>query len=140
MTTTLFPARRPAETAIAGSGQGAILRLIPVQVACLQALVVANLVQVAAGFAAAEPSPPPDVVPGIVATAMLGLAAIPLVRAGERLGQIVGIVFCLASMIGMGPHKLFLADGAVLAPFALVGFVLEVVFLICAARTLRDRA
>ena len=108
-------------------------------IGCLQALVLANLVQVAAGFAGADPSPPSDVVPGIAATAVLGLVAIPLVRASDRLGYQLGIAFCLASMIGMGPHKLLLDNGAVIAPLALVGFAFEVVFIVHAVRALRDR-
>jgi hypothetical protein len=105
---------------------------------CLQALVVANLVQVAAAFAGVEPSPPSAVVPGIAATAVLGLAAIPLVRDSVRLGYGLGIAFCLASMIGMGPHKLLLDDGGVIAPLALVGFALEVLFIVHATRALRS--
>ena len=106
-------------------------------VGCLQALIVANLIQVAAGFAGVDPSPPLDVLPGIAATAMLGLAALPMVRGGERLGYQIGIGFCLASMVGMGPHKLFLEDGGVIAPLALVGFAFEVLFIVHAVRALR---
>ncbi len=106
---------------------------------CLQALVLANLVQVAAGFAGADPSPPSDVVPGIAATAVLGLAAIPLVRASDRLGYQLGIAFCLASMVGMGPHKLLLDNGAVIAPLALIGFAFEILFIVHAVRALRAR-
>lgn len=108
-----------------------------VMLACLQALILANLVQVAAAFAGIEPSPPLDVVPGIAATAVLGLAALPLVRGSVRLGYGLGIGFCLASMIGMGPHKLFLPDGGVIAPLALVGFAFEVLFIVHASRALR---
>jgi len=79
---------------------------LAVMIGCLQALVLANLVQVAAGFAGADPRPPSAVVPGIAATALLGLAAIPMVRVSDRLGYRLGIGFCLASMVGMGPHKL----------------------------------
>ncbi|MDJ0767861.1 MAG: hypothetical protein QNJ12_03670 [Ilumatobacter sp.] len=107
-------------------------------VGLLQALVVANLVQVLAGFTGADPSPPADVVPGIAATALLGIAAVPMVRAGARAGYRLGIGFCLASMVGMGPHKLFMADGGVIAPMALVGFALEVAFIVAAVRTLRE--
>jgi hypothetical protein len=110
---------------------------LAVMIGCLQALVLANLVQVAAGFAGANPSPPSDVVPGIAATALLGVAAIPLVRASEPLGYRLGIGFCLASMVGMGPHKLFLDNGAVIAPLALVGFAFEVLFIVHAVRALR---
>lgn len=111
---------------------------VTVMVACLQALVLANLVQVGAAFAGAEPSPPADVVPGIAATAVLGLAAVSLVRESARLGYVLGIGFCLASMVGMGPHKLFLADGGVIAPLALVGFAFEVLFIVHATRALRS--
>ncbi len=106
-------------------------------VGSLQALLVANFVQIAAGLAGADPSPPADVIPGIAATAVLGIAALALVRAGDRLGYYLGIVFCLASMIGMGPHKLFLADGGVIAPLALVGFAFEITFIVYASRQLR---
>jgi hypothetical protein len=110
---------------------------IHVMIGCLQALIMANLIQVAAGFAGADPSPPPDVIPGIAATALLGIAALPMLRGGERLGTQLGIVFCLASMIGMGPHKLFLPDGGVIAPMALVGFGLELLFIVHGVRALR---
>ena len=40
-------------------------------------------------------------------------------------------------MVGMGPHKLFLENGGVIAPMALVGFVFELVFIFHAARGLR---
>lgn len=106
-------------------------------IGCLWALIVANLVQVLAGFAAADPSPPAEVVPGIAATAVLGIAALPMVRDGQRLGYRIGIGFCLASMIGMGPHKLFLDDGGVIAPLAIVGFALELLFTFHAVRALR---
>ena len=49
----------------------------------------------------------------------------------------LGIVFCLAPMIGMGPHNLFLADDGTIAPLALVGFALEVTFIVHALRLLR---
>lgn len=110
-----------------------------IMVGSLQALIVANLVQVFAGFAGADPSPPSAVVPGIAATALLGLAALPMVRDEGRLGYQLGIGFCLASMIGMGPHKLFLEDGGVIAPMALVGFAFELLFIFHAVRALRGR-
>lgn len=110
---------------------------VAVMIGCLQALVLANLVQVAASFAGADPSPPSEVVPGIAATALLGVAALPLVRAGDRLGYRLGIGFCLASMVGMGPHKLFMEDGGVIAPLALVGFAFEILFMVHAVRALR---
>jgi hypothetical protein len=106
-------------------------------IGCLQALILGNLVQVAAGFANANPGPPDAVVPGIAATALLGLAALPMVRAGERFGSQLGVAFCLASMVGMGPHKLFLPDGGIIAPLALVGFAFEVTFIIHAIRAIR---
>ncbi len=106
-------------------------------VASIQALIVANLVQVLAGFTGADPSPPPAVVPGIAATALLGIAALPMIRDGLRMGLRLGIAFCLASMVGMGPHKLLLDDGAVIAPMALVGFAFEITFLVHATRALR---
>lgn len=110
-------------------------------VGCLLALITANLVQVLAGFSAADPSPPASVVPAIAATALLGIAALPMVANGDRLGYRLGIGFCLASMVGMGPHKLFFEDGAVIAPMALVGFTFELVFIAQAIRALRaDRA
>lgn len=108
-------------------------------VGCLYALIMANLVQILAGLAGAHPSPPADVLPGIAATAMLGLAALPMVQVGERRGYQLGIVFCLASLVGMGPHKLFLDDGGVIAPMALVGFALEIAFTVSAIRALRSQ-
>ena len=131
MTTTIRIPDATAQEAAATTRRDALL------VGCLHALIVANLVQVAAAFAAADPSPPADVVPGIAATALLGIVALPLVRGGERLGYQVGIAFCLASMIGMGPHKLFLEDGGTIAPMALVGFALEITFIVHAVRSLR---
>lgn len=119
------------------SPEPANARGMALMVGSLQALILANLVQVAAGFAGADPSPPAEVVPLIAATALLGLAALPMVRAGERLGFQLGIVFCLVSMIGMGPHKLLMEDGGVIAPMALVGFVFEVAFIVYAVRALR---
>lgn len=107
---------------------------------CMYALIVANLVQVLAGFAAADPSPPAAVVPGIAATALLGLGALPMVRGGQTAGYKLGIAFCLASMVGMGPHKLFLENGGVIAPMALVGFAFEVVFIFHAIRALRAQS
>ena len=108
-----------------------------VMIGCLYALIVANLVQVLAGFTGADPSPPADVVPGIAATALLGLGALPMIRDRQPAGYKLGIAFCLASMVGMGPHKLFLENGGVIAPMALVGFAFEVVFIVHALRALR---
>lgn len=109
-----------------------------VMIGALNALIVANLVQVLAGFTAADPSPPSEVVPGIAATALLGLGALPMVRDRQPTGYKLGIAFCLASMVGMGPHKLFMENGGVIAPMALVGFAFEVVFIIHALRALRS--
>lgn len=139
-------------TAIEVEAQGGLQRLTPpnatagkssktarmgVMIGCLQALVIANFVQVAAGFAGANPSPPDAVVPGIAAGALLGVAAIALVRASDRLGYQLGIAFCLVSMVGMGPHKLVLENGGVIAPLALTGFAFEVLFIVHAVRALR---
>jgi hypothetical protein len=38
----------------------------------------------------------------------------------------------------MGPHKLFLEDGGVIAPMALAGFAFEVLFIVYAVRSLRN--
>ncbi len=110
---------------------------VPLMVGCLQALILANLVQVAAGLAGLELSPPPDLLPFIASTAALGIAALSMVRTGVRLGYQLGIGFCLMSMVGMGPHKLFLADGAAIAPMALMGFLFELLFIGAAVRELR---
>ena len=56
----------------------------------------------------------------------------------QRAGYVLGIAFCLLSMIGMGPHKLFLEDGATIAPLALVGFGLELTFIRSAIASLRS--
>ncbi len=109
-----------------------------VMIGCLYALIVANLVQVLAGFTGADPSPPSAVVPGIAATALLGLGALPMIQDRHPAGYKLGIAFCLASMVGMGPHKLFMENGGVIAPMALVGFAFEVVFIIHAVRALRS--
>lgn len=106
----------------------------------LYALVFANLVQLASGLAGIDPSPPPNVLPFIAAIAALGITAIPLVRDDEPTGSFVGIAFCLVSMVGMGPHKLFLEDGLIIAPLALVGFALEVIFIRTALLRLRRRS
>lgn len=111
----------------------------PLLLGALLAVVAANAVQIAAGLAGVDPSPPADVLPLIAAMALIGVAAIPLVRAGERLGLWLGIACCTTSMIGMGPHKLFVEDGAAIAPLALVGFAFAVVFIRTAILSLRDR-
>lgn len=107
-------------------------------VACLHALIAANVVQLAAAFANFEPGPPAEMVPAIAATAVVGIAALALLRVGDRLGYWVGIAFCAASMVGMGPHKLFMEDGVVIAPLALVGFGFAVTYLAEATKTLRS--
>jgi hypothetical protein len=106
---------------------------------CLHALILLNLIMIAAGLAGIDPSPEPDVLPFIAATAALGIAATPLVVAHERLGYQIGILFSLVSMIGIGPHKLFLEDGGIIAPVALVGFTAEIVFIWAATRELRTQ-
>ncbi len=139
-TTTPIPVAIPvaiSATTATPKPPGSRTARVAVMIGCLQALVLANLVQVAAGFAGANPSPPSEVVPGIAATALLGVAAIPLVRASDRLGYRIGIGFCLASMVGMGPHKLLLDNGGVIAPMALVGFAFEILFIVHAVRALR---
>lgn len=109
-------------------------------VGALAALVFANVAQIAVGIAGIDPSPPADALPLIAATATLGIAAIPMVRTGQRAGAVLGIAFCIMSMIGMGPHKLFLEDGAVIAPMVIVGFVFEIVVIRAAVAVLRNRA
>lgn len=106
---------------------------------CLHALILLNLVQIAAGLAGIDPSPASEVIPIIAATAAIGVVAASLVAASERLGYQIGIVFSLVSMIGMGPHKLLVEDGGIIAPVALVGFAAEVVFIWVAVRELRAR-
>lgn len=120
-----------------GSGPSSRVTLMT---GCLFGLLLLNLVQIAAGLAGIEPSPAEDVIPIIAATAAIGLVAVPMVMAGERLGYQIGIVFSLVSMIGMGPHKLLLEDGSIIAPVALVGFAAEVAFLWAASRELRAEA
>lgn len=111
----------------------------PLMLGALAALVLANLVQLAAGLAEIDVSPPPEVLPSIAATAAIGVAAVPLIRAGQRSGLLLGIACCALSLIGMGPHKLLLDHGTVIAPLALTGFAFEVVFVRAAVRTLRSR-
>lgn len=105
----------------------------------LAALIVANAVQIAAGLAAIDPSPPTQVLPLLAATLAVGAAAIPMVRAGARAGLHLGLAFCSLSLIGMGPHKLLLENGLVLAPLTMTGFVFEIVFVTAAIRELRRR-
>ena len=110
---------------------------LPLMIGCLLGLIALNVVQIAAGLSGIDVRPPEHVLPLIAATAVLGIAAVPMVWAGMRLGFQVGIGFCLLSMIGAGPHKLFLDDGIAIAPMALLGFVGEVVFIVLALRVLR---
>ena len=78
--------------------------------------------------------------PRIAATAALGVGGLALVRRSVPAGFVLGILFSAVSMIGTGPHKLFLADGELIAPVALVGFAAEVTFIVLAARHLRVRS
>ena len=103
-------------------------------------LILANTMQIAAGIAGIDPSPPSVLLPFIATTAALGVAAVPMVRANRRAGYLLGIVFCAVSMVGMGPHKLFLEDGLVIAPMALVGFGFEITFIRLAVVALRGRS
>ncbi len=104
---------------------------------CLMGLIALNAVMITAAFANLEPRPDADIVPFIAATAAIGIIALPLVRSGVRLGYHLGIVFAAVSMIGMGPHKLFLEDGATIAPVAIVGFLAELTLIGVAVRELR---
>ncbi|MEO1056210.1 MAG: hypothetical protein AAFY28_04775 [Actinomycetota bacterium] len=113
---------------------------VAVMLAALYALILANGVQLAAGLAEIELSPPADVLPMLGATIALGVAAVPLVRANQRIGYVIGLAFCVLSLIGMGPHKLFVDDAAAIAPLALTGFAFEIVFAREAIRALRGRA
>jgi hypothetical protein len=111
----------------------------PLMLGALYALLLANAVQIAAGMAQLGVSPPAEVLPLLAATVAIGIAAVPLVRAGLRHGLLLGIGFCALSLIGMGPHKLFLEDGLVIAPMALTGFAFEIVFVAAAIEALRSR-
>jgi len=104
---------------------------------CLLGLVALNAVMVGAAFANIEPHPDADVVPFIAATAAIGIIALPLVRSGDRLGYYLGVLFAVVSMIGMGPHKLFLENGTTVAPVAIVGFLAELALIGTAVRELR---
>lgn len=106
---------------------------------CLYALIFLNLMQLAAGLAGVDPRPPATVLPMIAGTTAIGLVALPLIRSGQRLGLMIGGLFCLVSMVGMGPHKLFLEDGLVIAPVAIIGFLVEITFLWFALRHLTTR-
>lgn len=110
---------------------------VTLELGCVAALVMLHLTQIGAAFAGLEPHPPADVVPLIAAMAALGIASIPSLRARERIGRQLAAVFALVSMIGMGPHKLFLENGATIAPVALVGFGLAVTVVVAALRNLR---
>lgn len=111
---------------------------VPLMLGALYALILANAVQIAAGLAQLDLSPPVEVLPLLGATVALGVASVPLVRAGQRQGLLVGIAFCALSLIGMGPHKLFVEDGLILAPMALTGFTFEIVFVRAAIQALRS--
>jgi putative Mn2+ efflux pump MntP len=111
---------------------------IRLMVGCVMGLIALNAVQIGAAFAGLEPHPDAEVVPIIAATAAIGIIALPMVRAGDRLGSKLGLVFAGLSMIGMGPHKLLLENGATIAPVAIVGFLAELTFIISAVRHLRE--
>ncbi len=110
-----------------------------VMIGALYALLIANGIQIAAGLARLDVSPPQAVLPLLGATMVVGVAAVPMVRAGHRLGLLLGIGFCALSLIGMGPHKLFLEDGSIIAPLALTGFGFEILFVRAAVQELRGR-
>ncbi len=110
---------------------------IRLMVGCVMGLIALNIVQIGAAFAGLEPHPAAEVVPIIAATAAIGIIALPMVRTGDRLGYQLGIVFAALSMIGMGPHKLFLENGTTIAPVAIVGFLAELTFIGLAMRQLR---
>jgi hypothetical protein len=112
---------------------------MPRMLGALCALLVANGVQVAAGLAQLDLSPPEAVLPLLGATIAIGVAAVPMIRAGQRLGIALGLLVCALSLIGMGPHKLLVDDGLAIAPLALTGFAFEIVFAHAAIRTLRER-
>ena len=124
---------------ITGSPSAATTRRsdITLQVGCVAALAMLHLAQVAAAFAGLDPHPPADVVPLIVAMAALGIASLPSLSSGDRIGQQLAAGFALVSMVGMGPHKLFLENGGTIAPVALVGFALAVTVVALARRNLR---
>lgn len=110
---------------------------VTLQIGAVAALVMLHLAQVVAALAGLDPHPPVDVVPLIVAMAALGVASLPSLASGDRVGQQLAVAFALVSMIGMGPHKLFLENGATIAPVALVGFGLAVAVVVTARRNLR---
>ncbi|MEM8747409.1 MAG: hypothetical protein AAGF91_11965 [Actinomycetota bacterium] len=142
MTTTIHPSPETGATSldeIETVASATASDRTPLMISALVALIVGHLLQLAAGFAQVEPFPPGDVLPMIGATVALGAAAIPLVRAGQRAGLMLGIAFCALSLIGMGPHKLFLENGSVIAPIALMGFAFEIVFVRAAILELRRR-
>lgn len=132
MTTTMIQTETPQ-----GSPEAALQGRIPLMLGALYALILANAVQIAAGMAQLDLSPPIEVLPLLAATVALGVASVPMVRAGHRHGLLLGIAFCALSLIGMGPHKLFLEDGLVIAPMALTGFTFEIVFVRAAIQALR---
>lgn len=138
MTSTMNPTSLPSDDA--NGRPAATPDRTALGLGALYALIAANTAQIAAGLSGIEISPPENVLPLLAATIAIGVAAVPMVRAGQRSGFVLGIVFCLVSMIGMGPHKLLLDDGAVIAPMALVGFAFEVAFIVTAVRELRTRS
>ncbi len=135
MTSILSPSQTPAVEAATSPTAGRL----PLMLGALYALIVANSVQIAAGLAQLELSPPEAVLPLLAATVAFGVAAVPLVRSGARAGYALGLVFCALSLIGMGPHKVFLEDGLTIAPLALTGFAFEIVFAREAVRALLSR-
>ena len=136
MTQTLIPPAPTTTPATPPPATPAASR-VPLMLGALYALIVANTVQIGAGLAQLDLSPPEAVLPLLAATIALGVAAVPLVRTGSRSGYVLGIVFCTLSLIGMGPHKLFLENGLAIAPMALTGFAFEIVFVREALRALR---
>lgn len=121
------------------AGQGkAVTRWRPWAMASLSSLILLNLAQVAAGFSGISPSPPTNVLPFIVATAALGVFALILVSADQKAGYWSGVAFALISVVGMGPHKLLMEDGLVIAPVALLGFTFVLLFIWVAVKCLRS--
>jgi hypothetical protein len=94
-------------------------------------------VTLVAAFTRTEPHPPLSLVPFIAATAALGVAALPLLRAGLRAGSLAGVAFALVSMISFGPHKLLLGDMPDIAPAVIVGFSLATVLVVVGLHGLR---
>lgn len=135
MTTTITETTNPTES----THTPTYTDRIPLMLGALCALILANGVQIAAGLAQLDLSPPVEVLPLLAATVAVGVASVPMVRAGRRHGLSLGIAFCALSLIGMGPHKLFLDDGLIIAPMALTGFAFEIVFVRAAIQALRNQ-